>query len=180
MIICVPSSALSGLRPALRLAGPARRLSGVQGHRAMAGPEPADEGVPRPFGHPRQPVVPPRAGGNGNGLAAALQELPRALAVPPGTGLRAGHHSEQRRSFAVIAHWLASGRWKDTPRSPSFRYADAVLASRRSRRCPDLGVTPRQPTRPRKSPAQVTADVSRSSNRTPNKDLPSVTGHGSG
>ena len=91
MIIRVPPPALSHLRPALRLAGPARPVVGLQGRRApgaaargrRAAPDPsaAPAGLGRPGGDGRADPAP--AGKAASAPAGHPRHRP-ALAPPPG------------------------------------------------------------------------------------------------
>ena len=91
MIIRVPAPALSHLRPALRLAGPARPVIGLQGRRAAraaargrrAAPHPS--AAPAGLGRPRGPrrADPAPAGKAADAPAGHPRHRP-ALAPPPG------------------------------------------------------------------------------------------------
>ena len=85
MIGCVPSPALSDLHPALRLAGLARPLAGLQGHRA-AGATARGRGAA-----PHQAQASPglgRPSGAGRADPAPAQKAAGARLVTPGTVLR--------------------------------------------------------------------------------------------
>src|ERR1039457_1356382 len=91
MIGCVPSPALLDPRPALRLAGPARSVARVQGHRAAGvaarGRRAAAYHAPAPagLGRPRGPGrADPAPAGKATGAPASHARYCAAVASPPG------------------------------------------------------------------------------------------------
>ena len=137
MIIRVPAPALSHLRPALRLAGPARPVIGLQVRRAARpaarGRRAAPDQSPAPagLGRPRRPRRPdPAPAGKAAGAPAGHPRHRPAVAPPPGhpqvdlpapDGTAAGQRRDRRADRAARHREPRLGIQEDPRRAAQAR-----------------------------------------------------------